>query len=106
MNIEYFSHLRTAGTGVAAADDEAAEDRWGNFYSAYCPVFDSSGNIAGIIGIDYAASWYEEQIRAYTLMIAVYLILSVAVASFLVFLITHRVRKKFLELDKNTAARS
>lgn len=91
--------LRSAGNGIAAADDEAAADRWGNFYSAYCPVFDMHGNIAGIIGIDYAASWYEEQIRTYTLMIGIYLVISVVIASFLVFLITHRVRNKFRELD-------
>lgn len=96
--------LRKAGGGTAAADDEPAEDRWGNFYSAYCPVYDSSGNIAGIIGIDYAASWYEAQMRKYTLTIAIFAVLSVVIASVLVFLITNRVRRKFKELDSELSS--
>ena len=53
--------LRNAGQGTAGADLEAVEDRWGRFYSAYCPVLDSKGAVAGIVGVDFEADWYEDR---------------------------------------------
>lgn len=55
--------LQEAGRGHATADFESYEDRWGRFYSAYCPVFDSSGNVASIVGVDFSAPWFEERIQ-------------------------------------------
>ena len=87
-----------AGKGIATVDDEPAEDRWGNFYSVYSPVFDSSGNIAGIVGIDFDAEWYDKQVWQHTVSIMVFTALSVLLGGVVVFLITHRVRKRFTEL--------
>ena len=92
--------LRKAGEGTAAVDDSPASDRWGNFYSAYCPVFDSEGEIAGIVGIDFNAEWFEQQIQEHMFSIVLFTILAVVVGSILVFLITHRVRVRFKELNK------
>ena len=55
--------LRQAAKGTATVDTEAAEDEWGNFYSAYSPVRDSAGKISGIVGVDFDSAWYESQIR-------------------------------------------
>lgn len=35
--------LKQAGKGIATVDTAPMADRWGNYYSAYCPVFDSAG---------------------------------------------------------------
>ena len=56
--------LRRAAQGEDAADDEPYEDAWGRFYSAYSPVFDSAGKVAGIIAVDFDATWYDEQLSA------------------------------------------
>ena len=56
------SALKSAAKGTAMVDNEPAQDEWGNFYSAYSPVFDSNGNIACIIGVDYDADWYDRKI--------------------------------------------
>ena len=87
-----------AGKGVAAVDSEPAADRWGNFYSAYSPVFDSSGRVAGIVGIDFDADWYQAQIREHTIYITVFTVLTVLLCGTVVILITRRVRKRFGEL--------
>lgn len=91
--------LIQAGKGIPAVDSMTAADRWGNFYSAYCPVFDSSGKVAGIVGIDFDADWYNATVRRHTISIAIITFLSVLIGGVLVFLITHNVRKRFRVLD-------
>lgn len=88
----------SAGKGVAVVDSEPAADRWGNFYSAYSPVFDSSGRVAGIVGIDFDADWYQSQIREHTIYITVFTVITVLLCGTVVILITRRVRKRFGEL--------
>ena len=91
--------LIQAGKGIPAVDSMTAADRWGNFYSAYCPVFDSSGKVAGIVGIDFDADWYNATVRRHTISIAIITFLSVLIGGVRVFLITHNVRKRFRVLD-------
>ena len=91
--------LIQAGKGQPAVDRMTAADRWGNFYSAYCPVFDSSGKVAGIVGIDFDSAWYNATVRKHTISIAVITVFSVLIGAVLVILITHSVRKRFRVLD-------
>lgn len=91
--------LVQADRGTPTVDTAPMADRWGNYYSAYCPVFDSSGNVAGIVGIDFDADWYAARIRQYTFSIAVITCLSVLICGAVVFLITHNVRRRFGDLD-------
>ena len=91
--------LIQAGKGIPAVDSMTAADRWGNFYSAYCPVFDSSEKVAGIVGIDFDADWYNATVRRHTISIAIITFLSVLIGGVRVFLITHNVRKRFRVLD-------
>ncbi len=98
--------LIQAGKGIPTADDKPAADRWGNFYSAYCPVFDSAGKVAGIVGVDFDASWYDQQVRKHSLSIAVVTSITVLVGVLIVSQMTHRVRVKFQELDTELSALS
>ena len=93
--------LRQAGKGIASVDTAPAADRWGNFYSAYSPVFDSKEQIAGIIGIDFNAEWYQQQIDKYTFSIVVIDVLSVIIGILVVYYITYNVRKKMNDLSTN-----
>ncbi len=60
--IVYTDALYEASQGNAAADSIQYEDAWGTFYSAYSPVFDSKGKVAGIIAVDFSAEWYNRQL--------------------------------------------
>ena len=91
--------LVEAAKGVATVDDSPQADRWGNFYSAYSPIFDSAGEVAGVVGVDFSAAWYEEQLRQHTMSISVISILSVLFGAAVMLLITDKVRKKFFEID-------
>ena len=58
--------LRRAATGSADVDVVPYSDAWGEFYSAYSPVFDSEWNVAGIIAVDFSAEWFESQLSEQT----------------------------------------
>ena len=60
-SVAYTKALSSAGDGVAAVDEVPYSDKWGKFYSAYSPVFDSSGKVVGIIAVDFSADWFESQ---------------------------------------------
>ena len=98
--------LKSAGAGVAAVDAAPLADKWGSFYSAYSPVFDSSGAVAGVIGVDFDAVWYNNQVKEHTFSIAVTSMLSVLIGGVVIFLITTRVRRKFRELDEGLSGLS
>ncbi len=91
--------LRKASLGTAAMDEVPYEDAWGRFYSAYSPVFDSQGRVAGIVGVDYSADWYEAQISRYTRSILVISLLSVIAGALIVLIVTRRIRQRFHELN-------
>lgn len=92
--------LVSAGKGVAAVDAEAAEDRWGNFYTSYTPIFDSKGDVAGMVGVDFTSAWYDEQVKKNTIFVIVISMLFtlVGIAGFI--LLGVRVRRRFADLDK------
>ena len=62
--IETTEALIKASRGTPSVDLIAYEDRWGRFYSAYSPVYDSDGNIAGIVGVDFNADWYDGRLNS------------------------------------------
>ena len=95
----YTYALGEAGKGVATVDSAAAADRWGNFYSAYSPVFDSSGAVAGIIGVDFDAAWYDQQVRRLSVTVTAVTLLTVLVGAAVIMLITGRTRKRFRALS-------
>ena len=67
--VEYTDALNMAARGTGAVDDVPYEDAWGRFYSAYSPVFDSSKEVAGIIGVDFSEEWFNRQLTAETIRI-------------------------------------
>ena len=92
--------LIAASKGIPSVDQEPYQDAWGSFYSAYSPIFDSKGKVAGIIGVDFNAKWYEEQIARQIRMIVFACVLSIIGGGGIVLLFTRRNRKQFQVLNK------
>lgn len=86
--------LKNASKGTASVDVEAYEDAWGKFYSAYSPVFNSEGKVAGIIAVDFAAEWYEEQISKQGYIIIINSIIAILVGVILVIFVTRQMRRR------------
>lgn len=88
--VEYTEALNSAGNGIAAVDEVPYTDQWGEFYSAYSPVFDSYGRVAGIVAADFSVDWFEDQLsvqtRSTVIGYIVILIITQIVAALLLFL--------------------
>ena len=97
--IMYTDALYEASLGTPSVDKEPYEDRWGRFYSAYSPVFNSAGKVAGIVAVDIDAGWYDDQLRHHLYLICVACAASLIAGGFIVFLITGRLRKRFTFLN-------
>ena len=91
--------LKTAAQGVPAVDEEPYRDAWGRFYSAYCPVFDSAGEVAGIVAVDFNAAWYEGQLSGYAGTVVLFSLLSLCVGGAVVFMLTSKVRGRLRDLN-------
>ena len=104
--IVYTDALYLASRGTPAADEIPYEDEWGFFYSAYSPVFDSSGRVAGIVGVDFSREWFDAQseamIRTTVVMCVASLVVGVAVATLLI----NRSRKRVRTVNEQLGALS
>ncbi len=97
--IMYTDALYEASLGTPSVDKEPYQDKWGRFYSAYSPVFNSAGNVAGIIAVDIDAGWYEGQLRNHFCLILIACVVSLLAGGFIVFLLMERLRKRFRFLN-------
>ena len=88
-SVEYTDALAKAGDGTTAVDEVPYSDKWGEFYSAYSPVFDSKGNVAGIIAVDFSADWFDgqlsSQMRSTVISYGIILLIAILVAAALSF---------------------
>lgn len=50
--------------GKAGADAQPYTDEWGTFISGYAPFFDSTGNTAGVVGVDLDAASYVQRLSS------------------------------------------
>jgi diguanylate cyclase (GGDEF)-like protein len=80
--------MRDAAKGIPGVDKKAFTDEWGRFYSAYSPVFDSDGNVAGIVGVDFNADWYDGEINSHKAVVVILSMLALTIGIALT-LMTH-----------------
>ncbi|MBO4882391.1 MAG: hypothetical protein J5570_02630, partial [Lachnospiraceae bacterium] len=101
--IVYTEALYQASLGTPSVDKVPYADSWGRFYSAYSPVFDSEGNVAGIVAVDFSADWYDRQIRTQAVTIIVITAISLLIATVILVMVgivaTKRFHKLYLELN-------
>ncbi|MCR4589457.1 MAG: sensor histidine kinase [Lachnospiraceae bacterium] len=74
--VVYTDALYQASLGTPSVDKEPYTDAWGRFYSAYSPVFDSSGKVAGIVACDFDADWYDNKVTGEIRSIVIGVIIS------------------------------
>lgn len=64
--VKYTDALAMAATGKPSVDMVSYTDAWGQFYSAYSPVYDSAGKVAAIIAADFSVEWFNAQLSEQT----------------------------------------
>lgn len=80
--------LQNAAKGKADVDDIPYSDEWGTFYSAYSPIFDSNGEVAGIVGVDFNAEWFDGMLNSHKAVVVILTMMILTIGISLVFL-TH-----------------
>ncbi|MDD1607160.1 MAG: adenylate/guanylate cyclase domain-containing protein [Methylococcaceae bacterium] len=87
-----------AGTKIAYSEPEPTADNWGIWLSAYAPIFTTSGQLDGIVGVDVSAKNLLEHERNYK--ITVYALSTAVVLMMLPlgFFIAHRIRRPLAQL--------
>ena len=97
----YTDALYQASLGTPSVDDVSYEDRWGRFYSAYSPVFNSEGKVGGLVAVDFDAMWYEAQLNQNTRTIILACALSLAVGIVLVLYLTRQYSRRIGQINSN-----
>jgi diguanylate cyclase (GGDEF)-like protein len=93
--IEATDALKAAAKGVPSVDKEPHADEWGRFYSAYSPIYDSDGNVVGIIGVDFDADWYDGVLNSRTAVAVIITMVALTIGIVLSFIIMSQNRKRF-----------
>lgn len=93
--IMYTDALYQASLGIPSVDKVPYKDKWGRFYSAYSPVFDSAGKVGGIVAIDIDADWYERQLRRHIYTILIVFAVALIAGGVIVFLINSSFKRRF-----------
>ena len=96
--IVYTDALYNASKGTAGVDEIPYADEWGEFYSSYSPVFDSKGNVAGIVAADFSADWYHQRIRQLFYIIVAFISAALIVSIFMAISIARQYNKFFIAL--------
>ncbi len=92
--IVYTEALYKASKGIASIDEESYTDKWGSFYSAYSPVFNSEGKVAGIVAVDFDAEWYDAWITRQTKSIFLNSMAAIFIAVVFIIVITSKMRRE------------
>ena len=99
--VVYTDALYKASLGESAVDENPYSDAWGRFYSAYSPIFNSKGKVAGIVAVDFAASWYEDQIANQARVIYISSLIAVFLAIIVVIVTTGKFRKQISVINSD-----
>jgi diguanylate cyclase (GGDEF)-like protein len=90
--------LVKASKGHASVDKVPYEDEWGSFYSAYSPVYDSSGKVTGIVAVDFDADWYQSKVRGLLTIVGVFIVFALVGGITIALLVARQYRRVFLGL--------
>ncbi len=97
--VEVTDALLVAGSGTPDVDDEPYEDDWGRHYSAYSPIHNSAGKIVGVLGVDFSAQWFDDQVATQIGTILIIGGIIFVVSMVVIFLIMSKIKKGFSTLN-------
>ncbi|MBR2527974.1 MAG: response regulator [Blautia sp.] len=97
----YSDALYAASKGTPSVDRDDDLDRWGRFYSAFCPVWDREGEVAAIVAADFNADWYEKQIDMARLTVILACVLFMGIGIMITFILTGQYSRALDVVKKN-----
>ena len=77
---EIYDEMAEAFEGKVTVDREMTSDEWGDFYSAFAPIYNSSDQIVGIVGVDCSATAIRVQQNSFIKLFIIIELVGLAVA--------------------------
>jgi signal transduction histidine kinase len=76
------AELQEAFTGKAGFSREILTDRWGTWVSAYVPLRTESGEVEGVLGVDFAAArWRQTELAARAVVMGILAVVIIAIGA-------------------------
>lgn len=85
---EIYDEIAEAFKGNVTVDRRMTSDEWGDFYSAFAPIYNSAGQIVGIVGVDCSATAIKVQENSFIRQFLVIELVGLAVAIILSMIIS------------------
>ena len=96
--IETTEAMLNAAKGKADVDNVPYSDRWGRFYSSYSPIFNSKGEVVGMVAVDFSAEWYESRIKKQLTAVVLVCSASTILGILMAVILSARIRRRLTEL--------
>ncbi len=86
--------LEEAFEGIPSVDQVPYEDSYGRFYSAYTPIFNSAGEVVGVVAVDFSAAYYDQQLKKNLTTILGGIIASILVGVIIISIYSIKIRRR------------
>ncbi len=97
---ESLDEIWVALGGEDSAADEFTVDEWGTYFSSYSPVYNSEGQVAGVVGVDIGAEWIDEQLSVIRNTMIIIGVIVIIFGTICAIVISRSIRKNLNKLNE------
>ncbi|MBR4439578.1 MAG: GGDEF domain-containing protein [Clostridia bacterium] len=97
--VVYTPSQTTAWNGVSTVDEDTYQDDWGSFYTAWSPVRNSTGKVVALVGVDFVADWFDQQIVSHTIFVIIGSVASLVAGAAIMALMASQLRRRIREVN-------
>jgi methyl-accepting chemotaxis protein len=97
---ESYDVIEQAYRGKVMVDDEFTSDEWGHFYSGFAPIYNSAGEVAGIVGVDCSVASIEAENQSMIRTVVIIECISLVVSLIFALIISGCIARNVKAVDK------
>jgi len=101
---DWLDVFETVYSGTPAWDEELTVDEWGVFLSGYAPIFDGSGKVVGLVGVDVSLNEMERDIAVVAglliTLIAIFCVVFIVISLFIGIKLGKNLKVLFLKVHE------
>jgi methyl-accepting chemotaxis protein len=97
---ESYYEIEQAFAGNVVADSEVTEDSWGRFYSGFAPIYNSTGKVVGIVGVDCSVAFIDNENAAMVRIVIIVECIGLVVSLIFALFISGLLAKNVMVIDR------
>jgi methyl-accepting chemotaxis protein len=97
---ESYEVIDEAFLGNVTVDEEVTADEWGRFYSSFAPIYNSNGEVVGVVGVDCSVDAIDQKSNTMLHKVVVIEVISLVVSLILAFLLSSLLAMNVKKIDK------